>query len=68
MSKPTIDDVVYQSLNSILSSAVVELANLRQAVLPGPARGNITDYLHTFVILRRSAQALLKEARENSDE
>ena len=56
----------YQELNRLLVSATAELTGLCQVTPPGAIRGNIVDYLHTFIILRRSALALL--TREDNDE
>ncbi len=52
------EEFIYQKLYTILGSCVIELDMLRQFCPAGPMRGNISDYLHTFVILRRSAKAL----------
>ena len=68
MSEEELADITYQKLGSILDGATRELSSLRQVTPAGPTRGNISDYLQTFIILRRSAIALRGNTDENENQ
>ena len=56
-------EIMCMRLNDILTHAADEIVYLRGTSPAGPIKGHLSDYLQTFLILKRSARALIEEAR-----
>ena len=66
MGEKEIGEIMYQSLNSILDNTIDQVNNLRRATPGSQVRDNISNYLQTLVILRRSVEALMENIDDRS--